>query len=320
MINHRAIEAIESTDTDELIRVVDGYCSSEAWDDLVDLRARCHEAVSRGKQVWGVEEHIRYRLALEAPPGYAGPIVSEGHSRFALGPLPEVAASSKTFAEMDEFLSVGPARDTFAAERVVRGEAVGMSIPDLPSHLMEWEPDYPLATYKSDKVDAPAPTRPEPEDADFPDGFENVNDAHSTGALADLVEAWTDQSNGRCQTSSVGGDHLAAIRSLGLPRARVARLDTKSALAWMGWAGASGGAHGKRRGSAAGRYMAWWTVAVLSDLDWPVDPGSLGQAAERMEWHWFDDGSPSVGWELRLAIHDPESGMGWAVTAVDVAD
>ncbi len=74
MIDQRAIEAIESTDTDELIRVVDGYCSSEAWDDLVDLRERCREALSRGKQVWGVEEHIRYRLALEAPPGYAGPI------------------------------------------------------------------------------------------------------------------------------------------------------------------------------------------------------------------------------------------------------
>lgn len=66
--------------------------------------------------------------------------------------------------------------------------------------------------------------------------------------------------------------------------------------------------------------MAWWTVAVLGDLDWPVDPGALGQAAKRMEWHWFDDGSPSVGWELRLAVHDPESGMGWAVTAADIAD
>lgn len=320
MIDQRAIEAIESTDTDELIRVVDGYCSSEAWDDLVDLRERCREALSRGKQVWGVEEHIRYRLALEAPPGYSGPIVSEGHSRFALGPLPEVAAGRKTFAEMDEFLSIGPARDTFAAERVVRGEPVDMAIPDLPSHLMEWEPDYPLATYKSDKVEAPSPALPQPEDVDLPEEFENVNDAHSTGALADLVETWTDQSNGRCQTSSVGGDHLAAIRSLGLPKARVARLDTKSALAWMSWAGASGGAHGKRRGSAAGRYMAWWTVAVLGDLEWPVDPEALGHTARRMKWHWFDDGSPSVGWGLRLAVHDPESGMGWAVTAADIAD
>lgn len=320
MINQRAIDAIEHSDTDELIRIVDGHSSSEAWDEMVELRERCREAVGRGKQVWGVEEHIRYRLALEAPPEYAGPVVSEGHSPFALGPLPEVAASTKSFAEMDQFLSIGPARDTFAAERVVRGENVAMEIPDLPSRLMDWEPEYPVATYKSDKVETPPPPPPPVEEVELPDDFENIDDEHSTGALADLVETWTDQSNGRCQTSSVGGDHLAAIRSLGLPHARVALLDTESALSWMGWTGASGGAHGRRRGAAAGRYLAWWTVAMLGDLDWPADADSVGQAADQFEWHWFDDGSPNLGWELRLAIHDPQSGMGWAVSAVDVAD
>jgi len=320
VINQRAIDAIESSDTDELIRVVDGYSATGAWDDLVELRERCREAVGRGKQVWGVEEHIRYRLALEAPPEFAGPIVSEGHSRFALGPLPEVAAGSRSFSEMDQFLSIGPARDTFAAERVVKGERVGMEIPDLPSHLMDWEPEYQVAAYKSDKVDAPSPAPPAVEEVELPGSFENVDDEHSTGALADLVEAWTDQSNGRCQTSSVEGDHLSAIRSLGLPTARIARLDVQSALSWMAWAGASGGAHGRRRGAAAGRFAAWWTIAMLGDLDWPADPDALGQTADQMKWHWFDDGSPNVGWELRLAIHHPESGMGWAVSAVDIAD
>ncbi|HIE21824.1 MAG TPA: hypothetical protein EYP73_04425 [Acidimicrobiia bacterium] len=77
MIEARAIEAIEASDTDELLRVVDGFCATRAWDDLVELRSRCREAVGRGKQLWGVEEHIRYRLALEAPAAWAGPVVSE---------------------------------------------------------------------------------------------------------------------------------------------------------------------------------------------------------------------------------------------------
>ncbi len=59
MISQRAIDAIESTDTDDLIRVIDGYCQTSSWDELVELRARCHEAVSRGKQVWGVDVLIR---------------------------------------------------------------------------------------------------------------------------------------------------------------------------------------------------------------------------------------------------------------------
>jgi hypothetical protein len=317
--NSRALEAIEASDTDELIRVVDGYCAAKSWDDLVELRARCREAVGRGKQVWGVEEHIRYRLALEAPPEYAGPVVSEGHSRFTLGPLPEVAASTKTFAEMDGRLSPGPARDTFAAERVVRGEQIDIPIPDLPSRLQDWEPQYPIATYKPDKVEAPAPPLPELTDTTLPTEFETIDDPHSTGALGDLVEPWTDQSNGRCQTTSVAGNHLAAIRSLGLARARAARLEPSLALAWMSWAAASGGAHGRRRGVAAGRYMAWWAVATLADLDWPASPEAIRDALENMQWFWFDDGSPDVGWVLRLAVHDPVQDMSWAIVAVDIS-
>ncbi|HYJ25314.1 MAG TPA: hypothetical protein VE027_09940, partial [Acidimicrobiia bacterium] len=143
MISPRAIEAIESSDTDELLRIVDGLCSSRSWDDLIELRHRCAEAVGRGKQVWGVEEHIRYRLVLEAPASIAGPVVAEGQSRFALGPLPEVAASTKTWVELAPALPPGPERDTVAAERVVRGENVDVTIPDLPATLLTWEPAYP---------------------------------------------------------------------------------------------------------------------------------------------------------------------------------
>ena len=314
----RAIEAIESSDTDELLRVVDGFCAARDWDRLLELRARCAEAVSRGKQVWGVEEHIRYRLALEAPASIAGPIVSEGRSRFGLGPLPEVAASTKTWQEMDPHLAPGPDRDTFAAERVVRGDHVE-AIPDLPPVLQSWEPPYQVATYKSDGIEAPSPSLPTTDEADLPQGPTVIDDLASTTALADLVEPWTDQSNGRAQAVAVEGDHLAAISALGMTRARVAKLEPGDGLSWMAWAAASGGAHGRRRGAAAGRYLAWWAVATLTDREWPADPDPMGEAVTGLTWHWFDDGSPETGWVLRLAVSSEDLGLSWAVSATDMA-
>lgn len=317
MISQRAVEAIEASDTDDLLRIVDGLCRTSDWDSLLELRARCDEAVGRGKQVWGVSEHIRYRLALEAPAPIAGPVVGEGRSRFALGPLPEVAASTKTWAEMRDHLPIGPERDTFAAERVVRGDEVDVEIPDLPRQLAPWEPAYPLATYKSDKVDAPSPRAPETQAVDSASSVIVIDDPGSAGALSDLVETWTDQSNGRCQVSTVEGDHIAAVTGLGLSSARMASLEPGQALSWMCWAAASGGAHGRRRGSAAGRFNAWWALAGLADLDWPPAPQQLGEELGRLEFFWFDDGSPDTGWVLRLAISRPREGIAWAIAAGD---
>jgi hypothetical protein len=320
VISQRAIEAIEHTDTDELLRVIDGLCENEEWDPLVELKERCREAVERGKQLWGVEEHIRYRLTLEAPGPWAGAAVSEGVARFSLGPLPEVAASTKTWAELEEYLEVGPWRTVTAAERVVRGETGTDPIADLPNHLVDWEPGYPLATYKPDKVEAPSPRLPHVMDTELPSDFTTIEDPQSDGALFDLISPWVTESNGRSETSVVEGTGLNAIRSLGLGRARVGRMSAAEALRWMAWAGASGGAQGRRRGAAAGRYGAWWAVATLCDLDWPPDQTEMGRALERLDFHWFDDGSPGTGWGLRLAIEDPGSGLAWAISAVDAAD
>lgn len=320
MISQRAVEAIEHSDTDELIRVVDGLCENGQWDELVELKRRCREAVGRGKQLWGVEEHIRYRLTLEAPGPWAGAAVSEGVARFTLGPLPEVAASTKTWAELDEYLEDGPWRAVTAAERVVRGESGAGPIADLPDHLVEWEPDYPVATYKADKVETPSPDPPRIDHLDLPSSFTTIDDPLSEGALFDLVQPWVNESNGRYETSAVEGTALQAIRALGLTRARVGELSRDEALRWMAWAGASGGAHGRRRGAAAGRFGAWWVVATLSDLDWPPEPDEMGRALENLTFYWFDDGSPGTGWALRLAVDDSDSGLAWAISAVDAAD
>ena len=320
MINQRAIEAIEHTDTDELLRVVDGLCENGEWDQLVELKRRCREAVERGKQLWGVEEHIRYRLTLEAPGPWAGAAVSEGVARFTPGPLPEVAASTKTWADLKEYLDVGPWRTVTAAERVVRGETDTDPIADLPNYLVDWEPLYPLATYKPDKVEAPSPPPPTVTDIELPTDISSIDDPQSEGALFDLISPWVTESNGRCETSIVEGSARHAIRGLGLGQARVGLMSSDEALAWMAWAGASGGAHGRRRGAAAGRYGAWWAVATLCDLDWPPDPLAMGAALQSLDFHWFDDGSPGTGWELRLAIEDTATGLAWAISAVDAAD
>ena len=59
---------------------------------------------------------------------------------------------------------------------------------------------------------------------------------------------------------------------------------------------------------------------MIGDLEWPPDSEEIGELANRLKWFWFDDGAAGTGWELRLAIEDPESGMAWVVTAVDAAD
>jgi hypothetical protein len=320
VIDQRAIDAIESSDTDDLLRIVDGYCETRIWDDLVELRHRCREAVGRGKQLWGVEEHIRYRLALEAPGEYAGAVVSEGPALFALGPLAEVAASTKTWGEMERYLIEGPERRTFSAERVIRGEEGIGPIADLPDRLQGWEPEYPVATYKSNKVETPSPPPPAVEMTEMPTDFNKIGDAESEGALADLVQPWAEQSNGHRDTVTVEGTARHAVRALGLSRARLGPLTGEEALRWMMWAGASGGAHGRRRGAAAGRYGAWWVVAALGDLEWPPDADDVGREVGRLQWYWFDDGAPGTGWELRMAIEDPEAGLAWAIAALDAAD
>ncbi len=318
MINQRTVDAIEASDTDELLRIVDGYCAGQDWDQLLAIRQRCQEAVTRGKQLWGVDEHIRYRLALEAPAQWAAPVLAEGRGRFTLGPLPEVAASRKTWQEMEPFLAHGPERMTFAAERIVRQDKVD-DVADLPE-LQDWEPVYSLPLYKSDRIETPSPKLSPAETVSLPGEFSIADDPISEQALNDLVEPWVTQSNGRSQTVTVEGSPLQAISALGLRAAHISRLDPKLALAIMGWTASSGGAHGDRRGAAAGRYLAWWVVASLSDLDWPAPADDIGSAVTGMEWLWFDDKSPDSGWALRLAIGDPSSGLSWAISASDLAD
>lgn len=322
MIEDRAIAAIEASDTDELIRIVDGYVSSRSWEAMAALRKRCDEAITRGKQVWGVTEYVRYRFALDAPGEWAGQAVSEGGTRFTLGPLPEVAASTKTWAELAPHLPAGPERAMTAHERVLRGEDledtdIDRLVMELPLRLAAWEPAYPLATYKADRVESPTPRRASPPIAPLGDSGATVDDAEGCRALLSVVEHWVEASNGRAQAACVEGNAGAAVGALGVARAGLEEVEAELALAWVAWAAASGGAHGRRRGAAAGRFNAWWVVHAIAGLDWPSDPEEIGEASGELDWYLWTDGSPDTGWSVRVAIESPQEGLAWALAAVD---
>jgi hypothetical protein len=320
--DERTRRAIEASDTDELIRIVDGHVAARAWETMADLRRRCDDALTRGKQLWAITEYIRYRFALDAPGEWAGPAINEGPTRFTLGPLPEVAASSKTWAELEPHLAPGPERAMTAHERVIRGEdlhdaAVDPLVVELPLVLQEWEPGYPVATYHADRVEAPTPRREAMPALSDLRRADRVDDADGCRALLSVVEHWVETSNGRAQAACVEGDAAGAVAALGPSRAALRPVAGAEALSWVAWAGASGGAHGRRRGAAAGRFAAWWVAHELAGLEWPVAPEQLGDAVGSLRWHLWWDGTPDTGWALRLAVESPGEGLAWAMAAVD---
>jgi hypothetical protein len=126
----------------------------------------------------------------------------------------------------------------------------------------------------------------------------------------------------------VDGDAAGAIAHIS-GVAAVEAITGQQALAWLQWCGASGGAHGHRRGGAAGRFTAWWTLATLAGVPWSehaaTDEGfadTLGAALDELRWYRWIPASDATqdrqeGWHLHVAAHDPVDGLGWAVSAVD---
>jgi hypothetical protein len=335
---------VDTVDVPALLRAVDGYCASRAWDDLVDLASRCRDAIELGRQLWPVAMHIEYRLAYEAPGPYAAGVLRPGAAKFALGPLTEVAASTHAWDELAPGIGDPASSATVAQERVIRGEDLRGRLPaemaELPLVLQNWEPAYALPTYRDREALFPAPeivgTAPGGSalDGTAPGGGDRLGVAGplpadaATEALRMAVEPWTAQSEGRVATATVDGDAAAAIARLA-PAAAVEPISGRDALAWLQWCGASGGAHGRRRGGAAGRFTTWWTLAALSGVPWPHEAGTdggfadaLGSALDELEWYrWAPDhGARHDGWHLHLAVHDPVDRLAWAVAAFDHLD
>ncbi len=318
-------ELVERGDLDEPLRVVNNLCSAQDWEGLLALRERCEQAVERGRQLWPIARHVEYRLALEAPGAWAAGVLLEDLGRFTLGPLAEVAASTHTWTELADHLEAGPVASLFAHERVIRGEDLTAAGPlnppvlDLPLRLAEWEPRYAVAEYHSDEAHFPTPAMPRLRPIMLPAAAEQVSDVEGCDALVDLVSSWTTTSDGRAECVAVDGTAADALAALGLSRARWAEVDLADAVAHMAWAGASGGAYGRRRGAATGRFGAWWVIAALSGVldEWPVAADRLGTTGAGLRWHLWDASEPVTGWSLHLTVERPATGRSWALAATD---
>ena len=316
-------EAIARGDLDRLVRLVGDLCAAADWEGVVLLRDRSRAALERGLQLWPAAEYAEYRLALEAPGPFAGPVVVEGAGRFALGPLWEVAASTHSWEELAPHLPPGPARLLAAHERALRGEdlaavpGIDPGGPELPLVLQAWEPRYPVAVFHAEKADFPGPARPDLRPLALPAPGPAVEDDETAEALAGLARPWAEQSNGKVEVALVEGTAAAAIAALRPSGVVAAPVDGAWALAAMAWAGASGGAYGRRRGAAAGRAAAWWAVAALADLDWPPAPERLGKALAAVPWLAWEPPEFALGWGLHLAGEIPGEGLGFAVAASD---
>lgn len=324
--DERLDELVHRADLDGLVRLIDDRTATADWAGLLRARDRTRAAVDTGRQVWPAATLAEYRLALLAPPEYVAAVLDEtdGMSgRFTIGPLTEVAAQYHTWDELAPVLDLGPRAAFVAHERVLRGDDVDApdlpAVLDLPTRLYPWEPQYALATYQDADAEFPRPPLPTAwRDIDLEPDAEVLDDDVEL-ATRQLVEPWLTSSNGQLDVVCVEGEIADALGALGLRRARVSRLDPEHALAWIAWAGASGGAHGRRRGAAAGRFGAWWLLAAFGDLldEWPVDPDTLGELAGELRWYRWDAFEPELGWSLQLAVADPGEDTAWAITARD---
>ncbi|MCP3857714.1 MAG: hypothetical protein GY698_23815 [Actinomycetia bacterium] len=317
-------ELVELGDIDELLRHVDRLVADRDWAGLVDLRDRSRAALERGRQLWPVAAQCEYRTALHAPAELAATMVVEGAGQFTLGPLAEVVAQGSGWAALAPHVAPGPLRSVLAHERILRGEdltTVADIALEVPLRIQSWEPDYALAEYREFEADFPHPDLPRGDRVELPPPAPGVDDPDVVNAFRSVVQPWTAQSNGRAEVVAIEGTAEEAVSALGPRLARWVPLSPADSFALLAWAGASGGAHGRRRGAAAGRIEAWWTAAVLTGLDdtWPVEPEDLGQAAAELKWFAWSRDEPDTGWNLRLAIEDPVDGLAWAVAASDAS-
>lgn len=325
-MDRRLSELVEAADLNALLRAVDGLVESRRWDDLVELADACEEALERGKQLWPIAAHIDYRLALDAPAEYAADVLTSDNARFTLGPLTEVAASTHTWTELAPYLESPQTAAYIAQERVLRAEDLEAEtdahpeIMGLPLKLQSFEPTYALATFHPSHVEVgeawdPRATLEEKEIAPA----EAVDDADLESLLLDLVTPWVSESNGAARAVVVDGDAVGAASRLTFGSLLMGSLEPAEALQRIAWAAASGGAHGRRRGAAYGRFMAFYLVAVLGDLGWPAAPDAVGETAARLRWYRWDEGQAEKGWILRLAVED-DRGWAAAISATDLLE
>jgi hypothetical protein len=327
----RVGEAIARNDIDELIRIVDDLAERGGWDDVLGLRDRARGAFDdTGRQLWPAASWAEYRVALHGPDDLLDEVLDPGAGLFAPGPLTEVAAQHHHWLSVASHLPEGPTAALFAHECAARGEVIEDLVPaadvlGIPLIRARWEPEYLLPEYSVEGVEAADPEIPFGRELALPPPGASLDDDDALDAIKALravVQAWSTQSDAIAVAVAVDGDVGAAIAACGgSDPVRVAPLSPQEALIWLAWAGASGGAHGRRRGAAAGRDIAWHAVAAICGFDphTELDADELGEAIEELRWCWWQSSDALTGHVLRIAAEDPVDGVAFAISAVDPA-
>ena len=287
----------------------------------------CRGNRESGRQLWPAATLAEYRLALLAPAEWAATVLDGEAGRFTIGPLSEVVATSHTWVELAPHLAPVPVALYVAHERAIRGEAVDpvtlVHLPpvlDIPAALQPWEPPYPLSRYSEAGAEHPEPpSAGQMVAATATTGGEVVDDDAAELAVRQLVDAWTTASTGRAEMVCVEGAPLDALGALGARSVRLAEIPADEALARLAWAGASGGAHGRRRGMAIGRFSMWWLLGALGDLHdaWPPTNADIEALLDQLRWYRWDAHEPAGGWRLQLLVEDAGEGVAWAINAGD---
>jgi len=322
-------QLIDRSDLDGLVRTVDDLCSSRDWPSLLQLRNSCRLATASGKQLWPASTLAEYRLALLAPAHIAAQVLDEGSGRFTLGPLTEVIAQSHQWSDLQHELPHSPIASFVAHECALRGQHIENSADvfdalETPLELQSWEPIYELAIYRDNFAEFPSPELPPTSTgrvvvAALSSESEDVLDNGLVDAVHQLVGAWSTSSNGTLRVGAARGGETHALASIEVASATLRELQPSQALALLAWAGASGGAFGRRRGAAAGRDSAWWLLGALSGRadQWPLGNDEMGDVLKSLKWWWFDADQNPTGWQLQLVIVDEQRGLSWAINARD---
>lgn len=328
---------VDRADLDELVRGIDALCATREWDRLFRLRSLTRSAIETGRQVWPATTLAEYRLALLAPAEWASRVLREDASRFGIGPLTEVIAQNHTWVELADHLENGPQREFVAHERSMRGEeitGVGTEIRvlDIPLALQPWEPEYSFPVYGDASVSHPNPADGwhqtwSPLTLNSADPELVLDDAATDDALRRLVDPWTTFSSGRARAIVVEGSPSDALSQVAFGDVEIAPLERDQLLHWLVWCGASGGAHGRRRGMASGRFAAWWLLGAIGGFtdDWDdlQRHGELSEAVretlDAFTWSRWRT-THRHGYDLSVVAHDADEGIAIVLHAHDDAE
>ena len=327
-MNNELSDLIHRVDLDGLVRYVDATCVARDWEHLIDIRNETRAAVNTGRQLWPIATLANYRLALHGPTHLAVRALDDTARTFMPGPLSEIISVHHTWDELEPHLVPGPDRSLIAYERALRGDRITTDETDaldIPLTPQPWEPQYVVATYDDDGPHCDPPKLPTPTDVisiPLEAAYESVviDDEETENAIRDLFSGWTSESNGVVRITVVEGDIASALAAHAASDAHITSLSTAQAMSLLTWAGASGGAHGSRRGTATGRFGAWWLCAAITDTidDWPFHDPATHDAITNLEWYRFHTPKTAHhGWNVQLIVHDAETEISVCIDATD---